>query len=795
MLTRRFLFLFTLIMLYAGSTSAQKATIKGTVTDNNQSPIEVATIHVEGTINGTITDLQGRYSFTVESRDSVVISYSMIGYKTRKKTLINPQGVITLNVTLYPVDIELGEVTINDKQREANAVKELKMGRSGLVPDATGGSVESFLATQAGVSSNNELSTQYNVRGGNFDENSVYVNGIEIYRPQLQRAGQQEGLSFINPDMVEKIGFSTGGFEAKYGDKMSSVLDITYKKPRQFEGSAGASLLGANAYIGYGNKKVSIASSVRYKTNRYLLSTLDTKGEYNPDFIDWQTYMAWHPNEHWNVGVIANLSQNRYNFIPKSRTTSFGTANSVKELMVYFDGQEKDLFNTTFGAFTADYTVNAYNQLSFQYSVFKSKEEETYDIMGQYWLSQIEAKENLGVGTYMEHARNYLTYTVNNLGVSGKHQFGSHRLQWGTELKIEKIDDSQREWEMRDSSGYSLPHSPEALNLIYSLRSQNNITNSRFSAYLQDTYKFTTPWGLWTLNAGLRASYWEWNKETIISPRAALGLIPKFNENFTFRLSTGVYYQAPFYKEFRDTTAINGIATVVLNRDIKSQRSIQVVLAADYRFRVGERPFIYTAEFYYKVLSNLIPYNINNMRIVYYGQNCASGYATGLDMKIFGEFVPGTDSWLSLSLMRTEEKINGKWIPRPADQRYNISLFLTDYFPGTDRWKMILRFNYADGFPFGPPHTGREKQTFRAPAYRRVDIGMSYRLLNNEEKIYRTGLAGCLKNVWLGVDVLNLLEISNVNSYYWVTDVYDHQYAVPNYLTTRLINARILVEF
>lgn len=789
--------LFSLLFMLFGlcSAFAQTVTIKGVVTDDNQNPIEIATVHVEGQAAGTITDLQGRYSFKCSSSDSLIVTYSMLGYQTRKKTLMNPKGIVTLNVVLPPLDYELGEFTITETQRQMGGTQQLEIDKARLVPDATGGSVESFIATQAGVSSHNELSSQYNVRGGNFDENSVYVNGIEIYRPQLIRAGQQEGLSFINPDMVEKIAFSTGGYEAKYGDKMSSVLDITYKKPKEFEGSVSASLLGTNAYIGYGNKRFSITNSFRYKTSQYLLGTLDTKGEYNPSFIDWQTFISWRPNEHWDIGVLGNFSQNKYNFVPTDRNTTFGTLENAKEFKVYFDGKERDLFKTTFGAFTLSYILNGYNQISFQASAYETDEEETYDVMGQYWLNQIDTEENLGVGTYMEHARNYLNAKVKSFGLSGKHEIGSHRMQWGTEWKKETIDDRQREWEMRDSSGYSLPHSESALNLIYSMYSKNSMESNRLSAYFQDTYKFTTNLGTWVLNAGLRASHWDWNDEFIISPRASIGLIPKFNEYFTFRFATGIYYQTPFYKEFRDTSTVNGIATVQLNKNIKSQRSIHFVLASDYKFNMFERPFVFTTELYYKALSNLIPYNVDNVRIVYYGENCASGYATGLDMKLFGEFVPGTDSWITFSLMKTEEKINGKWLPRPTDQSFNVSLFFTDYFPNSDKWRMSLRACYADGLPFGPPHTGREEDTFRAPAYRRVDIGMSYRLLNNEEGDIRTGIARYLKNVWLGVDALNLFDINNVSSYYWITDVYDNQYAVPNYLTGFQLNARILVEF
>jgi hypothetical protein len=395
----------------------------------------------------------------------------------------------------------------------------------------------------------------------------------------------------------------------------------------------------------------------------------------------------------------------------------------------------------------------------------------------------------------MEHARNYLTASVVSGGLSGKHTLGQHQLQWGAEYKLEQIADNINEWEMRDSAGYSLPHTGERIELIYNLRSQNTVRNHRFSTFIQDTWRKHTDVGLFVVNGGVRLSYWSWNREPLISPRASVGFIPEANEQFTFRLATGIYYQSPFYKEFRDTVQASGSSYVKLNRNIKSQRSIQVVGAMDYQFRVWDRPFKFTSEVYYKALSNLIPYNVNNVRLTYYGENCASGYAAGLDMKIFGEFVPGTDSWLTASIMRTEEKIDGKWYPRPTDQRFNLSFCLTDYFPGSDRWQMNLRAVYANGLPFGPPHSGRERLTFRAPAYRRVDIGMSYRLVSNEEYAITYGWQRHFRNIWLGLDAFNLLGIKNVNSYYWITDTENHRYAVPNYLTGLRLNARVLIEF
>ena len=785
-----------LLVLLALPLAAQKVTFKGRVTDEAQNPIEIASVSIMGQPVGTLTDLRGYYSLTCKSSDTVTIVFSMMGHQTRKRSFNNPADTITLNITLPTMGYSLEGVEVTDNEKQMGGIQKIKAPTQlRLQASASGNAIEDIISTQAGVSSHNELSSQYNVRGGNFDENSVYVNGIEVYRPLLIRAGQQEGLSFLNPDMVETIAFSSGGFEAKYGDKMSSVLDITYRKPRSFEATAQASLLGGSLYVGTGNNHYSFTNSVRYKSNEYLLGTLDTKGEYNPSFIDYQTHLDWRITPTLSIGVIGNISRNKYNFTPSDRTTSFGTLQDVKEFKVYFDGWESDLFTTLFGSAAINYIPNEHNQLTLQASTFRTNEEETFDISSEYWINDINTTENLAVGRYMEHARNYLEANVSTIALSGKHFTKAHELRWGAEWKREKFDDNQREWQMRDSAGYNIPQGGNTMRPIYNLRSKNSLNSDRLSFYVQDTYKFKSSLGVFSLNAGARLSRWSWNGETLFSPRASLGLIPEFNKNITLRIAAGVYYQAPFYKELRDTITTGGITTVQLNKNIKSQRSLQAVAGCDYHFEMAGRPFKFTAEGYYKKLDNLIPYNVDNVRIVYYGENCASGYAVGLDFKLFGEFVKGTDSWITFSIMETKERINGSdWLPRPTNQKFNFSLHFTDYFPGTDKWKMTLRAAYADGLPFGPPHTGRESQVFTAPAYKRVDIGMSYRLLNNEQFIYRTGLRRYLKNVWLGIDAFNLLGINNVNSYYWVSDISNNQYAVPNYLTGRQLNAKVLIE-
>ena len=790
------------LLTYTQSLFSQTFTLQGKVSDKDNHPIELASVSVVAQGKITMTNLKGEYSMQLHSSDSVVVRYSMVGYKSKTRVLRNPRGKQTIQIQLVD-DNQLGEVTVEGRKTQHGTTQEIDMKQAKTLPSSTGNAVEDLVQTQAGVSTHSNLSSQYNVRGGSFDENSVYINNVEVFRPFLVRSGQQEGLSVINADMVESVGFSTGGFEAKYGDKMSSALDITYKKLKPqadkkyyAEGSVAASLLGASAYVGLASKKFSWLNSVRYKTNRYLLGTLDTKGEYDPNFLDYQTFLSWKVAKRWQIDVIGNISENHYNFKPKDRETQFGTQENVKSFRVYFDGKEKDLFRTFFGSFGLTHFLSN-NKTSFSLitSAFHTKEQERYDIQGQYWLTQTETSENLGVGTYMQHSRDYLTANVVSVKLMGKHRTLNHEVEGGATYKIERIEENSREYEYRDSAGYSIPHTGDDLYMIYSLRAKNKLNSKRIEAYIQDTWHFrsgndTLP-TLYTLNYGVRFAHWDFNGESIVSPRVSLSITPSWCRDLTFRIAGGLYYQAPFYKELRDTTTINNITYARLNDKIKSQRSIHAIAGMEYRFRMMERPFKFSADLYYKALSNLVPYSVNNVQVIYYGDNRANGHAMGLDLKLFGEFVPGSDSWLTLSLMDTKMKLNGRSIPLPTDQRFAVNLFFTDYFPGTTRWKMSLKLAYADGLPFSAPHRELEKNSFRAPAYKRVDIGMSYRLLDNSDRSKKS----IFKNIWLGVDALNLLGINNVNSYYWVTDVTSHQYAVPNYLTGRQINGRVLFEF
>lgn len=784
---------------------AQEFTLQGRVTDDDNNPVELATVSVVSQGKVAFTSLKGEFSMHLHSADSVAVKFSMIGYKTKVRVLRKPRGKQTLQVVLHTDATMLGDVNVTGEKIQSDQTQEIKIKDIKMAPSANGNGVEGIIQQQAGVSTHSELSSQYNVRGGAFDENSVYINNVEVYRPFLVRSGQQEGLSVINPYMVDKIGFSTGGYGAKYGDKMSSALDITYKtlkakgKKPVVEGSLAASLLGTDAYIGIGTRKLSWLNSVRYKTTSYLLGSLETKGEYKPNYLDYQTYLSYQPNKRWKIDFIGYISDNHYNFEPSDRETSFGTMENVKSFRVYFDGHEKDRFLTYFGTLGITRNITRNTSLSLLGSAFYTKEQEKYDIQGQYWLDQTETSENLGVGTYFEHARNYLSARVMSAKLMLRHKVQKHNVEAAVTLKREHIEENSIEYEMRDSAGYSVPHTGKDLYMIYSMKARNELNANRMETYIQDTYRFSS--GIadstgngqthYTLNYGVRMSHWNFNRETILSPRISLAIIPANHENTTLRLAAGLYYQAPFFKELRDTTTVNGVTVASLNEKIKSQRSIHFIAGYDYRFRMNDQRFKFSAEAYYKALSNIVPYSVSNVKVVYYGQNECSGHAAGLDFKLYGEFVPGTDSWLSLSLMDTKMKLNGKSIPLPTDQRYAVNLFFTDYFPGSRKWRMSLKLAFADGLPFAAPHKELETNSFRATAYRRADIGMSYQLLDNSRHEKKT----FLKNVTLGVDCLNLFGIDNVNSYYWVTDVTNQQYAVPNYLTGRQLNARVLLEF
>ncbi len=796
-----------ILCLLAPAAAIAQVQIHGKVSDMENSPMEFVTVRVAGTAIGTTTGLDGSYKLSAPANDTITVVFSCIGYDELRRQLINPKGDMALSVQMRSKDHTLHEIEVTDFRKQTNQMQTIDQSSYSLAADASGGSVESMLSTLAGVNSNNEMSSQYSVRGGTYDENSVYINGIEVYRPQLITSGQQEGLSVINPNMVGAIGFSTGGFGVEYGDKMSSALDITYKEPEAFEASLSASLMGASASLGTSSRRFSQLHGVRYKRAASLLSSMETKGEYDPNFFDYQTNLTYKFSKKLKASFLGNIAINNYKFTPVNRTTNFGTSTDAKQFKVFFDGGEKDRFETYFGALNLTYEHSRSTAFSLLASGYLTNELVAYDISGEYWLDQAGTtgggdSDNaiggeLGVGRYHEHARNRLKISMLSIGLQGHTSIRRHNLTYGLGVHAQKIMERSREWELRDSAGYTLPSDGTNIRMIYNLTSRHDLSTTRMAAYLADSYRFNTSAGYFAINAGLRLSYWDFNKEFLISPRANVAFVPERNNNLTFRFATGLYYQQPFYKEFRrpDEDA-EGNTVITLNDRIESQQSIHFILGGDYTFRAFGRPFKLSAEAYYKKLNKLIPYEVDNLKVTYAGENQTHGYTTGLDLKLFGQFVPGTDSWVSFSVMKTGEVLNGITVPRPTDQRYSLAVYFTDYFPKFPKLKFSLRGILSDGLPVTAPHSSRDKGYFRTPAYKRVDVGLHYALLSPpDETSSLTGIRKWCKSIWLGLDVFNLLDISNVSSYYWVTDVNSIQYAVPNYLTRRQFNVTLSIDF
>ena len=798
------------------SAGQQRVTISGTIVDSTSVPLENANILVKNTQTGTITDSKGYFAVHVKAVYPIILQISSIGYASFEFVINKSDKHTGLFIHLRQKNEQIHEINIRGAHTNGSLIK-INAGLESVRPDASGDNIEGLVKTQLGVMSSNELSSQYRVRGGNYDENLVYVNGIQVYRPFLIRSGQQEGLSFVNPEMVSSVKFSAGGFNSEYGDKMSSVLDIKYKQPTKFAGTAQASLLGASAHVeGLSkNKKFSFNTGVRYKTNKYLLGSLDVQGDYNPSFVDIQTYLTYRINPLWKVEGLGYFSRNAYNFIPEDAETVFGTISEVKKLKIYFEGNERDIFNTGFVSFAVTHNYNENNQYKILVSGYRTYEEETFDILSQYWLQELESLpgeepdpdegvKNIGVGSHLAHARNSLLGVVQNAALHGRHRINENLLTWQIRYQHEYFSDYINEWLMQDSAGYSIPYYPDSLELAYALNMQMKISSNRMTGYVQDEYRLNTKAGNLFFNFGFRVNYWSFNKEFLFSPRLNISYIPSAYENLRLRCAVGIYYQSPFYKEFR-------LPDGTLNKNIKAQKSVHYVLGGDLYFTAWERPFKFTMEAYYKKLTNLIPYKIDNVRIRYMGRNDAKGYATGLDMKINGEFVKGLESWASMSVMQTREDIfddyyietdeDGNehivypgYIPRPTDQRFNFSLFFQDYIPRNPTYKVNLNFIFGTGLPFGPPQSPRYMATFRMPPYRRVDIGFSkdFTPLFHKNK---TKEKYTFKKFWVGLEVFNLFNIDNTISYYWVSDVNNRQYAVPNYLTSRRINFKIFAEF
>lgn len=800
---------------------ARNARVYGYVVDQNNVGIELANVVVLNADRpiGTATNKNGYYELLLDEADTVVLNYSMIGYTSVQQRIIDLREVININVQLLTDEQLLSEIEVRGIKHTQGTMDHIDAATTRVMPDATGGSIESLLITFAGVSQTNELSSQYNVRGGSFDENSVYVNGIEVHRPLLIRSGQQEGLSFVNPEMVENVQFSAGGFGAQYGDKMASVLDITYKRPTSFEASISASLLGAQLYVGHGDSTYSQMHGLRYKTSKYMLGGLATAGNYQPTYIDYQTYITWKVAPKWHMAFLGNVSQNDYRFTPDSLSESFG-GQDAKNLSIYYEGQEKDRFLTAFAALSAKGKVSKEVEIGFDLSGFYTNERENFDITGQYVLSNAPADGStpgnthseltnlsdetfdvLGTGIFHQHARNNLEASVVTLAHNGSWKRGQNTLIWGLSGQMEMIRDAISEWEWRDSAGYSMPDNGHTMELYYAMNGTSEMRTARLQAYIQNEHKWDTHSGRWILTVGGRLQYWSWNNEVLPSPRASVEWIPGWKRDLCFRLATGLYYQAPFYKELRDTvTDALGVTRIRLNKDLRAQRSVHVVLGGDYYFRAWGRPFKMTAEGYYKYIDRMESYTVDNVRVRYSGRNDSKGYAGGLDLKLYGELVPGADSWISFSTMVARQRtitnnqspITNPWIPSPNEQRWNFSMLFQDYIPQLPQLKFHLKMQFAEGQPYYAP---RNNQAWgRMPVYKRIDIGATYAFNAQTAKFMRKPSAKHVKQWAIQFEVFNLVGWRNVNSYFWVADAYGQQWASPNYLTGRRYNLKITVD-
>lgn len=786
---------------------ARTVRVYGYIVDSDNRGIEFVNAYAgEGAdLVGTTSNRNGYYELLVDERDTVCLTFSMVGYATVKQRVIRPNDVVNINVVMATDEQWLSEVEVRGIKRQQGTMDHIDAETTRVMPDATGGSIESLLITFAGVSQNNELSSQYNVRGGAFDENVVYVNGLEIHRPLLIRSGQQEGLSFVNPEMVENLRFSAGGFDAEYGDKMSSVLDIEYKRPTRIEGSVNASLLGAGAYIGYGDSIHSGMHGIRYKTSRYMLGAMATAGNYNPTYVDYQTYLTRRvktPKGDWTLSLLGNVSLNQYSFVPDSMSESSGGTTYTRNLTIWYDGQEKDRFVTAFGALSAHGKVHPDVQMGFDLSGFYTHEQENFDITSQYVLSEGEVADEssaLAVGTYHEHARNTLSAGVISVGHRGQWLHGDNRLKWGVSVDAELIRDNISEWQWRDSAGYSLPNRNDNMDLYYSMRGQTNMNSARVQGYIQNTHTWNTASGKWILTAGGRLQWWSFTREWLPSPRASVTWQPGWKRDFNFRFATGLYYQAPFYKELRDTITTGGITRITLNDSLRAQRSVQAVLGMDYYFRAWGRPFKLTTEVYGKYIDRMESYTVDNVRVRYSGTNDARGYSVGLDLKLYGELVPGADSWISFSTMRSRMQMleTGHWIAAPQEQRYSFTMFFQDYIPQLPQLRFHVKFVWSDGMPFSSPRNIESQG--RMSDYRRIDPGLSYVFDRKTSPFMRREGARHIRQWAIRFEVFNVVDWKNVNSYFFVPNISGGDQAPkwwlsPNYLTGRRFNLRVTFD-
>jgi len=816
------------IMLLSIKSFSQSATIMGVIKDaQTNKPIELVEVFSDGFF--VQTDAKGKFSIELPAKKQTLIYFYLLNYQ--KDSLVfdlQSNTVVKVEVQLRKEKVLLEEVNVvEEKSRLENTTKiDIKSVEYMAGPNA---GVEGILMTMPGVSSRNEMSSQYSVRGGNFDENLVYVNGIEIYRPFLVRNGQQEGLSFINPDMVGSIDFSAGGFDARYGDKMSSVLDITYKKPEKFGLKAEASFLGASL-TGEGvglNNRFTAQVSVRYRQNQLLLGSMDTEADFRPQFTDIQAFLTYAVNDQLEISYLGNFSRNVYRVVPEIRQTDFGTVQQAQRLTVFFEGQENYDFVTRFSALSATYKPSKKLFLDLSTSVFQTVEQEYFDVAGAYRLGDLDnnlGSDNFGevnfvrgVGGFQNYARNLLDGIVFNINHRGSYVTSKSTWGWGVKWQVEDIQDRYKEWEYIDSAGYTVPHRhifrftgtdsnrvrvdtvpPSGVFLFESFDSRAEIFSQRIMAYVENTRKFKTKKGDFSLTAGVRAHYWSLNQQTIVTPRATLKFQPEKNKASIYRLSAGMYHQPAFYREMRDLSG-------EVNTNLRAQESYHVVLGNDRVVTLWKRPFRIVNELYFKHMNNLVLYELENVRLRYTAQNNASGFATGYDFRINGEFVKGIESWFSFSAMTVRERLFAQpelgYLPRPTDQLINASIYFQDYLPSDPTWRMGLTLSFGTGQPFLPPQSARTDNVFRISPYRRVDISI-FKLLKEEGKQSKIKAFNNLRAAWIGVEVFNLFAIRNTISYLWIKDINSanpdlsstRQFAVPNYLTARLINLKFVVK-
>jgi len=813
---------------------SQSAMISGIVKGMDNEPLENITIGVKEKSNQTTTtNAVGAYSISVDAGVQATLIFFSSSYNQLSRSFNLKPGEHAFFSPKLTFKNQLLEVEVVDFKSRAEESIHIDPKVFNQLPSVTG-NIEDLLKTQMGVSSNNELSSGYSVRGGNFDENLVYVNDIEVYRPFLVRSGQQEGLSFANPNMVQNINFSAGGFEAKYGDKLSSVLDITYRKPLKFAGNASASFLGGNLQLeGISkNRLVSWNVGARYRSNIYLLKSLDTQGEYRPSALDVQSFLTFDVNPKFKIEFLGNIANNKYLVIPANRETTFGTVTNALRFTVYFDGQELMQYTTAMAGLSATYKPNNKTRLKLITSAYRANEEEIYTVQGQYYVDQLEAdisKQNFGqvaysrgVGTFLNNGRNYLTASVYNVEHKGTHRFNNdHEFLWGARQQFEKIEDKLGEWRTVDSAGFIVPFSQTRIDLIDVYKTKITLPSARSQAFLQ--YNFTHTLrdsSNIKITGGLRGNYWTVNAQLLISPRFTIAFEPNWRRDWLFKLSGGLYYQPPFYRELRDITGN-------INKNVQAQKSTHLVLSGDYIFKMWNRPFKLIAAAYYKNLQSIIPYEIDNVRVRYFANNNAKGYAVGTDLRINGEFVKGVESWATIGVLRTYEKspdnihydyynkdgeeiikgvtfdqtktdsvrIDPGFIPRPTDQLITFGLFFQDYLPKFPQLKFNLNLQFGSGLPFGPPTHQRWQQVLRMPPYRRVDAGFAYNVIRESREFRRKNVFNNLKEMWIFLEVFNLLQIQNTISYTWIQDVTGNRYAIPNYLTNRQINLRLQIRF